>query len=145
MLVFKLAAMAFLAAVLSLSLKKEQPAYAFLISLCGAAGLLLIYKNKRAGSYDAIPPAARLFVCKMRVDPIYKVVGVHAVYHTCLFQRFSPCGRASQAMHPHFQEKGRGCLVQVKNIAYDGLFCNLCHYFNLRNFIRGSVCFFTLL
>ena len=46
MLVFKLAAMAFLAAVLSLSLKKEQPAYAFLISLCGAAGLLLIFAQQ---------------------------------------------------------------------------------------------------
>lgn len=46
MLVFKLAAMAFLAAVLSLSLKKEQPAYAFLISLCGAAGLLLVFAQQ---------------------------------------------------------------------------------------------------
>lgn len=46
MLVFKLAAMTFLAAVLSLSLKKEQPAYAFLISLCGAAGLLLIFAQQ---------------------------------------------------------------------------------------------------
>ena len=46
MLVFKLAAMAFLAAVQSLSLKKEQPAYAFLISLCGAAGLLLIFAQQ---------------------------------------------------------------------------------------------------
>lgn len=46
MLVFKLAAMAFLAAVLSLSLKKEQPAFAFLVSLCGAAGLLVVFARQ---------------------------------------------------------------------------------------------------
>lgn len=40
MLLFKLAAVAFVAAVLSLALKKEQPAYAFLVSVCAAAGLL---------------------------------------------------------------------------------------------------------
>lgn len=40
MLLFKLAVVAFAAAVLSLSLKKDQPAYAFLISVCGAAVLL---------------------------------------------------------------------------------------------------------
>lgn len=40
MLLFKLAVVAFVAAVLSLSLKKEQPAYAFLISV-GAAVLLV--------------------------------------------------------------------------------------------------------
>lgn len=40
MLLFKLAAAAFVAAVLSLALKKEQPAYAFLVSVCAAAGLL---------------------------------------------------------------------------------------------------------
>lgn len=40
MLLFKLAAVAFVAAILSLALKKEQPAYAFLVSVCAAAGLL---------------------------------------------------------------------------------------------------------
>lgn len=40
MLLFKLAAVAFVAAILSLVLKKEQPAYAFLVSVCAAAGLL---------------------------------------------------------------------------------------------------------
>ena len=40
MLLFKLAAVAFLAAIQSLALKKEQPAYAFLVSVCAAAGLL---------------------------------------------------------------------------------------------------------
>ena len=41
MLLFKLAAVAFVAAVLSLALKKEQPAFAFLVSACAAAGLLV--------------------------------------------------------------------------------------------------------
>lgn len=41
MLLFKLAAVAFVAAVLHLTLKKEQPAYAFLISACAALLLLL--------------------------------------------------------------------------------------------------------
>ena len=40
MLLFKLAAVAFVAAILSLALKQEQPAYAFLVSVCAAAGLL---------------------------------------------------------------------------------------------------------
>ena len=40
MLLLKLAAVAFVAAILSLALKKEQPAYAFLVSVCAAAGLL---------------------------------------------------------------------------------------------------------
>lgn len=40
MLLFKVAALAFVAAVLSLSLKKQQPAFAFLISVCTAAGLI---------------------------------------------------------------------------------------------------------
>ena len=40
MLLFKLAAVAFVAAILSLALKKEQPAYAFLVSVCASAGLL---------------------------------------------------------------------------------------------------------
>lgn len=40
MLLFKLAALAFVAAVLSLSLKKQQPAFAFLVSACAAAGLI---------------------------------------------------------------------------------------------------------
>lgn len=42
MVLFKLAAAAFVAAVLSLALKKEQPAYAFLVSVCAAAGLLVV-------------------------------------------------------------------------------------------------------
>lgn len=41
MLIFKLAALSFVTAILSLSLKKEQPAYAFLVSLGGAAGVLV--------------------------------------------------------------------------------------------------------
>lgn len=40
MLLFKLAVLAFAAAVLSLALKKDQPAYAFLVSVCAAARLL---------------------------------------------------------------------------------------------------------
>lgn len=40
MLLFKLAAAAFVAAVLSLMLKKEQPVFGFLVSACAAAGLL---------------------------------------------------------------------------------------------------------
>lgn len=42
MLLFKLAVLAFTAAVLSLALKKDQPAYAFLVSVCAAAGLLAV-------------------------------------------------------------------------------------------------------
>lgn len=42
MLLFKLAAATFVTAVLSLTLKKEQPAYAFLVSICAAAGLLTV-------------------------------------------------------------------------------------------------------
>lgn len=42
MLLYKLAAVAFVAAVLSLALKKEQPAFAFLVSVCAAAGLLAV-------------------------------------------------------------------------------------------------------
>lgn len=41
MLLFKLAAIAFVAAVLHLALKKEQPAYAFLVSICAALVLLV--------------------------------------------------------------------------------------------------------
>lgn len=41
MLLFKLAAIAFVAAVLHLALKKEQPAYAFLVSFCAALVLLV--------------------------------------------------------------------------------------------------------
>lgn len=37
-----MAAVAFVAAVLSLALKKDQPAYAFLVSVCAAAGLLAV-------------------------------------------------------------------------------------------------------
>lgn len=40
MLLCKLAALTFVAAVLSLALKKEQPAYAFLVSICAAAGAM---------------------------------------------------------------------------------------------------------
>ena len=40
MLIFQLAALAFAAAVLCLTLKKDQPAFAFLISVCAAAGVL---------------------------------------------------------------------------------------------------------
>lgn len=39
MLILKITALCFVAGVLSLSLKKEQPAYAFLISTGGAVGL----------------------------------------------------------------------------------------------------------
>lgn len=42
MQLFKLAVLAFVAAVLSLALKKEQPAYAFLVSVCAAAGMLVV-------------------------------------------------------------------------------------------------------
>ena len=41
MLLFKLAAVALVTAILSLALKKDQPAFAFLVSVCAAAGLLL--------------------------------------------------------------------------------------------------------
>lgn len=40
MLLYKLAVVAFVAAVMSLSLKKDQPAYAFLVSVCGAMVLV---------------------------------------------------------------------------------------------------------
>lgn len=42
MLLCKLAALTFVAAVLSLALKKEQPAYAFLVSVCAAAGAMAL-------------------------------------------------------------------------------------------------------
>lgn len=42
MLLCKLAALTFVAAVLSLALKKEQPAYAFLVSVCAAAGAMAV-------------------------------------------------------------------------------------------------------
>lgn len=42
MLIFKLAALSFVTALLSLSLKKEQPAYAFLVSLGGASAVLVV-------------------------------------------------------------------------------------------------------
>ena len=42
MLLCKLAALTFVAAVLSLALKKEQPAYAFLVSVCAAAGTMAV-------------------------------------------------------------------------------------------------------
>lgn len=42
MLLCKMAAVAFVAAVLSLALKKDQPAYAFLVSVCAAVGLLAV-------------------------------------------------------------------------------------------------------
>lgn len=48
MLVLKLAALLLVAAVLSLSLKKEQPAYAFLVSLCGAAGIVTVLVQQLA-------------------------------------------------------------------------------------------------
>ena len=41
-LLCKLAAAAFVAAVLMLILKKDQPAFAFLVSVCTAAGLLAV-------------------------------------------------------------------------------------------------------
>ena len=41
MLLFKLAAVDLVTAILSLALKKDQPAFAFLVSVCAAAGLLL--------------------------------------------------------------------------------------------------------
>ncbi|WP_303926325.1 SpoIIIAC/SpoIIIAD family protein [Subdoligranulum variabile] len=37
-----MAALTFVAAVLSLALKKEQPAYAFLVSVCAAAGAMAV-------------------------------------------------------------------------------------------------------
>ena len=40
MLIFQLAALTFTAAVLCLTLKKDQPAFAFLVSVCAAAGVL---------------------------------------------------------------------------------------------------------
>lgn len=40
MQLFKLAAAAFVAAALSLTLKKDQPVFGFLVSACAAAGLL---------------------------------------------------------------------------------------------------------
>ena len=39
MLIFQLAALTFTAAVLCLTLKKDQPAFAFLVSVCAAAGV----------------------------------------------------------------------------------------------------------
>ena len=39
MLIFQLAALTFTAAVLCLTLKKDQPAFAFLVSVCAGAGL----------------------------------------------------------------------------------------------------------
>lgn len=42
MLLCKLAALTFVAAVLSLALKKEQPAYAFLVSVFAAAGAMVL-------------------------------------------------------------------------------------------------------
>lgn len=42
MLLCKLAALMFVAAVLSLALKKEQPAYSFLVSVCAAAGAMAL-------------------------------------------------------------------------------------------------------
>ena len=42
MLLYKLAAAVLVAAVLTLLLKKDQPAFAFLVSVCTAAGLLAI-------------------------------------------------------------------------------------------------------
>lgn len=50
MLIFKLATLSFVTAILSLSLKKEQPVYAFLVSFAGAAGVLMVL----AGQIDPV-------------------------------------------------------------------------------------------
>ena len=47
MLILKAAALAIVVCVLVLCLKKDQPGFAFLLSLCGAAGLLFAVQQLR--------------------------------------------------------------------------------------------------
>ena len=49
MLILKAAALAIVVCVLVLCLKKDQPGFAFLLSLCGAAGLLWFAVQQLAG------------------------------------------------------------------------------------------------
>ena len=56
MLLCKLAAAVLVAAVLTLLLKKDQPAFAFLVSVCTAAGLLVIQTILNClGTVDILP------------------------------------------------------------------------------------------
>lgn len=78
MLLCKLAAVAFVAAVLSLALKKEQPAYAFLVSVCAAAGLLAVVAQQVQPvlgwlqTLDSILPGRG-------IDALLRVVGIALV------------------------------------------------------------------
>lgn len=65
MLILKAAALAIVVCVLVLCLKKDQPGFAFLLSLCGAAGLLFIYGLMLHGSgliFGFIPGLNLVFI-----------------------------------------------------------------------------------
>lgn len=67
-----------MAAVLSLALKKEQPAYAFLVSVCAAAGLLAVVAQQVQPvlgwlqTLDSILPGRG-------IDALLRVVGIALV------------------------------------------------------------------
>lgn len=61
MLIFQLAALTFTAAVLCLTLKKDQPAFAFLVSVCAAAGVLAAVLHQAQPVLDWLDTWGRLF------------------------------------------------------------------------------------
>ena len=78
MLVFKLAVLAFVAAVLSLALKKDQPAYAFLVSVCAVGGVLVIVIQQIRPVMEWLQALAGAFSGK-EISCLLRVLGIAIV------------------------------------------------------------------
>lgn len=66
-------------------------------------------------------------LAEVLVDFLHQRLRVHPVNGASLLQGFAPGGGTAQAVHAHLQEVGRGGLVQVQNLANDGIFGNARH------------------
>ena len=65
----------------------------------------------------------RVFLRKVLVQGIYKLLAADAVYNTSLFQRFHLGRRAANTVHSHFKQETGGIHIICQQIADQSIFC----------------------
>ena len=58
------------------------------------------------------------------------VIGVDAMHHAGLLNGLASGGRTAQTVHTDGQKDRCGCCINIKNIADNGILCDLCHNYH---------------
>lgn len=125
MLIFQLAALTFTAAVLCLTLKKDQPAFAFLVSVCAAAGVLAAVLHQAQPVLDWLDTWGGYFQgaglgCLVRVLGIALGASFTPILLHCLLYSLAFSGAGIAALASGQKQCGRLCRLYAEGAGLCG-------------------------